>query len=106
MLHFQGERRFGPGRLGEQVQQIPLRHHRDVRVRLIQPSKVDQGQLPAGHVDAQVVDPALRNLGKFIPQPEVTYQPQGAGMHCVATEVAKEVGVLLQQGDLDPGSGQ
>jgi hypothetical protein len=53
-----------------------------------------------------VIDSALRHPGKLIPQSEVVEQSQSAGMHCVATEVAKEVGVLLQQGDLHAGSGQ
>ena len=79
----------------------------------MQPAEVDQRHLPtigveapAGGAEAQVIDSALRHPGKLIPQSEVVEQSQRAGMHCVATEVAKEVGVLLQQGDLHAGPGQ
>ena len=106
MLHLQGEGGFGPGRLGQQVQQIPLRHHGDIRVRQMQTAKVDQRHLPAVGVEAQVIDSALRHPRKLTPQAEIIEQSQRAGMHGVAAEVAKEVGVLLQQGDLHAGSGQ
>ena len=72
----------------------------------MQPTEVDQCHLPTVHIDAQVVYPALRHRGELIPQSEVVDQSQCAGMHCVTAEVAQEVGVLLQQGHLNPGPGQ
>ena len=91
---------------GEQVQQIPLGHHRDVGVRLAQPAEVHHRQRLVAHGEFGVIDLALRQCGEALPQTELVEKPEGRGMHCVAAEVAQEVGVLLQHGDLDAGSGQ
>src|SRR5262249_7368769 len=52
------------------------------------------------------VDPALRDLSKLLHQAELVHELQRRRVDRVAAEVAKEVAVLLEDGDLDPCSGE
>jgi hypothetical protein len=61
VAHAQGERRLLPPGLGQQVEQVPLRHHGDVAVRQAQPSEVDDGRFTAvGQVDAPALELGVR----------------------------------------------
>jgi len=100
--HPQGEGRFLLPGVGEQVEQIPLRHHRDVRTPHLQPAKVGDDHA-AVHVDREgdLVQPALRQLGEPLTEAQLVKQLQGRRMHGVAAEVPQEVAVLLQHAHLD-----
>ena len=71
-LHSQGERRLGLRGLGEQVQQVPLRHHRNVGVRLAtQPAEIDHRDVAPGHVKADLMDLTVRQRRETLPEPEL-----------------------------------
>lgn len=107
-VHAQPEGRLLAGLVGEQVEQVPLRNHRDVVVLAVQrPDVPDRdegpvrpdGQLHRGH-------PPLRESGEPFGEADVVQQRQGGRVHGVAAEVAQEVAVFLQDGHLHPGPGQ
>ena len=102
----QGERRLGLGGVGEQVEQVPLRHQRDVLVRARQPAEVADLDGTGVELHGRAVEAALRQRGEARAEAELVEQGQGGGVHGVAAEVAQEVGVLLQHRDLDAGPRQ
>jgi len=101
--HAQPERRLPPGRPCEQVQQIPLRHHRHIVVRRRQrredidrhPLRIRAGQQHTGQ-------PALRQFAKLRAQAELVQQRHRRRMHRVPAEIPQEIGVLLQHRHRDP----
>lgn len=67
--HPQGETRFGPGRLGEQVEQVPLRDHGDVAMGLAEPFEVEVGdRVPVGFEGAPA-EFAERQSREPLPRP-------------------------------------
>lgn len=97
---------FGGG-LSKQVEQVPLRHHRDMAVTPAKPGKVRQQQLFAvGCGEPDVLHPGLGKRIETVEEPEVLQQAQRGGMDSIAAEIPQEVGVLLQHSHLDAGSGQ
>ena len=52
------------------------------------------------------VDLAVRHPGEIAGQAQFVEQPQRAGVHGVAAEVAQEVGVLLHHRDVDAAAGE
>ena len=105
--HPQREGRLVPPGLGQQVQQVPLGHHRDVGVTHPQPAEVGHDHAVTG-VDGEghLVQPALRKARELLPQSQLVQELQGRGVHRVTAEVAEEVAVLLQHAHLDAGSGK
>ena len=62
--------------------------------------------VPLSSWQLRPVEAALRQRGEPLAEPQLVQQRQRGGVHGVAAEVAQEVGVLLQHGDLDAGPGQ
>ncbi len=93
------------GRVGDEVEEVPLRHQRDVLVRSGQPGHV--GDLCDALVELHLgaLHAALRQRGEALAEPELVEQREGGCVHGVAAEVTQEVGVLLEDRDLDPGPG-
>ena len=98
-----GLRRAG---VREQVEQVPLRHQRDVLVRARQPAEVAELDGPAVELHRGPVEAALGERGEPRSEAELVEQGQRGGVHGVAAEVAQEVGVLLQDGHRDAGAGE
>jgi hypothetical protein len=96
----QPKRRLLLGRGREQLEEIPLRHQRDVLVRAGDSTQVDP-YLAALHGHRQGLDVAMRHLGELRPESEFVEQPQCAGVHGVAAEVTQKVGVLLHHRHVD-----
>ena len=91
-----------PAGVGEQVEQVPLRHHGDVPIGHAQPAEVrDDDLATVADGEGDLLDPAVRQLGEPIGQTQLVEQLQRRRMNRVAAEVTQEVGVLLQHGDLD-----
>ena len=105
--HPQREGRLVPRGFGEQVQQVPLGHHRDVGVTHPQPAEVGHDHTATGgDREGDLVQPALRKAREPLPQPQLVEQLKGRGVHRVTAEVAEEVAVLLQHAHFDAGSGK
>ena len=92
-------------RLGQQIEQIPLRHQREIR-KWFQAAKVNQRLRVAADNAIEMVDTPLRQLCEFLQKTEFIENLQGRGMHGVAAEIAQEIGVLLKYRHHDPGARQ
>ena len=97
----QRERRLLPGRVGQQVEQVPLRHQRDVLVGARQPPQVGDGEAAVVELHLHAVQQPVRDACEALAEAELVEQGEGGRVHGVAAEVAQEVGVLLQHRDLD-----
>jgi hypothetical protein len=100
------EGRLVLGGVGEQVEQVPLRHHRDVLVLPRQPAQVGHLHGALVQLHAGAVEAALGKRSEPGAQTQLVQQRLGGRVHGVAAEVAEEVGVLLQDGDLDARAGE
>jgi len=101
----EGERGLPGGGGGQQFEEVPLRHHRDVLVGAGQPVQAhDDGAGIELHRD--VVDQPARQPRELGPEPELIEERERRGMNGVAAEVPQEVGVLLENRHPDPASRQ
>jgi hypothetical protein len=102
----ESEPRVRASLVGEEVQEVPLRHERDIAAARAQPTEVGEGDRSALHVDC---DPAQLGVGEpkeLVEPPEFRHHLEGRGVHRVATEVPQEVGVLLEDHDIHALPGQ
>ena len=82
----QRERRLLLGSSGQQLEEIPLRHQRDVFVTAGKPPQDDVDRL-ALHLHADVLDEPVRHLLEPRAQAELVEQLQRARVHGVTAEV-------------------
>ena len=101
----QRERRLLLGDRREHVEQIPLRHQRDVLMGARQRPQVGDREAALVELHLHPVQEPVRDLFEALAEAELVEQGEGGGVHGVAAEVAQEVGVLLQHGDLDARAG-
>ena len=95
------------GGVGDQVEQIPLRHHRDVGMGLRpEATEVDEGVEIAVDVELPPLDDTVRQSVEPFEEAELVEQAHGDRVHGVAAKVTQEVGVLLQHGHVDAGARQ
>ena len=95
--------------VGEQVEEVPLRDHGDVGVgdaTREAPEVADHQALPVADRERDLLHPALRQGVEALAQAELVEQVERRRVDGVAAEVPQEVRVLLEHGDLDPGTGQ
>ena len=104
--HLEPERGIALGMLGEEIEEVPLRHQRNEMA-------VGGEMREVGEHDAVVADHAcklahllMRPLEERVEQPELVHDLQGRGMDGVAAKVAEEIGVLLQHEHIDAGAGE
>ncbi|GMA93937.1 hypothetical protein GCM10025881_07610 [Pseudolysinimonas kribbensis] len=92
--------------LGEEVEQIPLRHERDLAVRAPQTREVDRVQAGAVEHDVESRDAVVPDRLEPVADAELVDDVERRGVHGVAAEVAQEVGVLLEHHHVDAGARQ
>ena len=92
--------------LGEEVEEVPLRHQRDELAVRRQVAKIDHLNVFGADLRGQRFDLLMRQLQEFIDQAEFEHQLERRGMNRVAAEIAKEIGVLLQHHDVNAGARQ
>ena len=101
-LHHELEAGIAPALLGDEIQEIPLRHQRDELAAGRQMAEV--GELVSAVLPnraASALDLLVRQLEELLQQAELVHQLERRRMDGVAAEVAQEVGVLLQHHDVD-----
>ena len=91
---------------GAQVEQVPLRHHRDVLVFPGQVAQFGRGDDRVADRQRHLLHPARGQIGELLAEPQFVQQIQRARVDRVAPEIAQEVRVLLQHGHLDAGPRQ
>src|SRR5439155_13149228 len=90
----------------EELQEVPLRDEGDVRRGDRQVAEVADDHVPAGDAPVDPVRLLVRQFQELGQQAQLVQDLQRRRVDGVAAEVAEEVGVLLQDGDVDPGPGQ
>jgi hypothetical protein len=95
-LQNEAERRKALGLVAQEIEELPLRHHRDEAATRAQPPEIRhiRGLLSDLHVD--VVGLVVRPLQEGFKQPQFVQHFQRGRVHRVAAEVAQEIRVLLE----------
>ena len=93
--HPQVESRFVLSRLGEQVEEVPLRGDGHIRVRSVQRDRSPGRNPHPSDPGADIAHSTVGDAGEAMIEPEFVEQSQGRGVDGVATEVAEEILVLL-----------
>ena len=105
-LHAQVECRVALAVLGQEVEEVPLRHQRNEFAVRRQMAKIDQLNVFGADLRRQRFDFLMRQLQEFIDQAELEHQFERRRMNRVAAEIAEEIGVLLQHHDMNAGARQ
>ena len=101
--HPEMERWIAAGVLGDEVEEVPLRHERDEPAMGRQVREVGDLDLDTADDAADASGLLVWPLEELIEQAKLVHVFQGRGVDRVAPEVAEKVGVLLQHDDVDPG---
>ena len=80
----------------EEIEQVPLRHHRDVGRGEIEVAEARDLAISAGYPEPDLVDPAVRDFEQLVEPAELVEQLHRRGVDRVAAEIAEEVGVLFE----------
>ena len=105
-LHAQVECLVSLAVLGEEVEEVPLRHERDEFAMRRQMAEIDHLNVFGADLGGQRFDLLMRQLQELVDQAEFEHQLERRGMNRVAAEIAEEIGVLLQHHDADAGARQ
>ena len=105
-LHAQMEFRIALALLGEEIEEVPLRHQRDEFAAGRQMAEVHHRDALGADLEGQARHLLVRHLEEFVEQAELVHQLERRGMNGVAAEVAEEILVLLQHDDVDAGAGE
>ena len=100
-LHAQVECFVALALLGEEVEEVPLRHQRDEFAVRRQMAKIDHLKVFGADLRGQRFDLLMRQLQELVDQAEFEHQLERRGMNRVAAEIAEEIGVLLQHHDMN-----
>jgi len=100
-LHLQMKARIALAAIGEEIQEVPLRHQRDELAARRQVAEVDEGEMQAAELAAERARLGVGQLEEFVEQAEFAHHLERGGMDRVAAEIAQEIGVLLQHHDVD-----
>ena len=93
--------------LAQEVEEVPLRHHRDERRRRVEVRKVADRPLAAGHAEAR--RRSTRSCGALeeaLEHPELVEDLHRRGVDGVAAEIAEEVGMLFEHRHAAAGAGE
>ena len=105
-LHAQVERRVALALLGQEVQEIPLRHQRDEFAVRRQMAEIHHLKVFGADLGGQRFDLLMRQFQELVEQAEFVHQLERRRMDRIAAEVAEEIGVLLQHHDANAGARQ
>ena len=105
-VHPQLEVRIAPRPVGQEVEEVPLRHEREEGEPARQAAEVGQHIGAVVGRDAQLGHLLVRQLEEVVGQPQLVEQAQGRGMDGVPPEVPQEVAVLLQHHHLQALAGE
>ncbi len=92
--------------LGQEVEEVPLRHQRNEFAVRRQVAKIDHLNVFGADLRRQRFDFLMRQLQELIDQAQFEHQLERRRMNRVAAEIAEEIGVLLQHHDLNAGARQ
>ena len=105
-LHGEVKARIMAALPGQEVEKIPLRHHRNKMAVRRQMTKIGERDLGVADDAVQFADFLVRQREKRVEQAKLVHDLQGRGVDRVAAEIAQKIAVLLEDDHLDPGAGQ
>ena len=105
-LHLELEARIAARLLGEEIEEVPLRHQGDEAALRRQMREIGDHDALVADLAGQLAHLLMRPLEEFVEQAELVHDFERRGMDGVAAEVAQEIGVLLQHHDIDAGAGE
>ena len=105
-MHSQMERRIAAALFGQEVQEVPLRHHRDEPASCPEVGHIGQYDFVASDPAERLGKALMRQFQQCLQQSQFMHHFKRRGMNRVATEIAQEIGVLLQHRDLHSGPRQ
>jgi hypothetical protein len=103
-VHSQREGRQLLRLVGEEVEELPLRHHRDERIARRQAAEVAELDVAVAEPAADHLEALVRALQERVEQAELVHDAQRRGVHGVAAKVAQEVAVLLEHDGAHAGA--
>ena len=92
----QRERRQLPRLVGDEIEELPLRHHRDERIARRQAAEVAELDVLVAEPAADHLELLVRALQELVEQAELVHDAQRRRVDGVAAEIAQEVGMLLE----------
>ena len=105
-LHAQVECFVALALLGQEIQEVPLRHQGDEFAVRRQMAEIRHLKVLGADLAGQRFDLLMRQLQELVEQAELNHQLERRRMNRVAAEVAEEIGVLLQHHHANAGARQ
>ena len=106
VLHEEVEGREFCGLRGEEVEEVPLRHERDELCMGGEVGEVAEGKRPAADGHGKLGELLVGECEEFVEQTQFVEKLECGGVNGVSTEVAEEVFVFFEDGDIDFGAGE
>ena len=100
------ERGQGGGMRCEEVEEVPLGHESDKGCGGFEVGEVCEGELGAADEEAEAVDLLMGDAQELVEEAKLVEDVEGRGVDSIATEVAEEVLVLFEDGDVDSDAGE
>jgi hypothetical protein len=97
-------RPVAPGPLGQEVEEVPLRHQRDEFAMGRQMAKIHHRHALRADLSGQRFDLLMRQFQERVDQAQFAHQLERRRMNRVPAEIAEEVRMLLQHHDVDAGA--
>ena len=95
---------IGPGFLAKEIEEIPLRHHRNERRWRVEMGKIADRPIAAGNPELGRIYLVVRPLQEPLEHPELVEDFHRRRMDRVAAEIAEEVGMLFEHPDGTAGA--
>jgi hypothetical protein len=103
-LHLEREARERRRLVAQEVEELPLRHHRDERRGRAQVRQVADRIVSPGDADLRLMHPVMRPREEPAEHAELVEHLHRRGVDGVAAEIAEEVGVLLEHPHAHPSA--
>src|SRR5258708_20946909 len=91
---------------GEEAKEVPLGHEGDEFGCSREVGEVSHGDRDAADGEAEGGELLVGEVEEGFEEAELVHELEGGGVDCVAAEVAEEVFVLFEDGDIDAGAGE
>ncbi len=104
--HPQMERRISLAVIGEEIEEVPLRHQCDELAAGRQVAEIGEDVFTRAEEGADRDRLLVRQPQELLEQAELGHQLERRGMNGVAAEIAQEIGVLPEHDDVDAGTRQ
>jgi hypothetical protein len=103
-IHLQMERLVALGLLGQEIEEVPLRHQGDDFTARRQMPEIRHLEALRADLTGQRLNLLMRQFQERVDQAQFAHQLERRWMNRVAAEIAEEIRVLLQHHDVDAGA--